>query len=328
MVSRRAETTERTNNPSKKHEDFELALLLQAAALKFSNQQPDRARRLLDFCQSLASPKGNPVQGVVHYFAKAIQERIIREIGGVVLPEAAKGNQRNPTVEEEAVQTLQSAAIVGQYEIPFSRVSPFTAIQAIVENVGSAKRIHLVDLGIKSVSNWPMVMQALADRQHECPLELLKITAVGVGQSKESIEEIEMVAETNTSIFADRFNSALSFYTALFNCLEDCMGGDNGGRTVTDGVFMWEGIQNLITTEGEEMIYRKEGIEFWRVLLTRFGMIEIGLSDGALSQANMLVESNPCWRSCTLDVNGKGLVMGWKGTPMKIRFTIWKFDHE
>ena len=74
-----------------------------------------------------------------------------------------------------------------QYELPFCQISQFAAIQAIMDNVASAKTAHLVDPGIKTGSYWPVMMQALADR-YDCPLELLKITAVG--PSKQIIEEV------------------------------------------------------------------------------------------------------------------------------------------
>ncbi|XP_071940130.1 GRAS family protein RAM1-like [Coffea arabica] len=179
-----------------------------------------------------------------------------------------------PTLEE-AFTTLQPAVVECQQELPFCQVTQFTAIQAIVDNLAAAKRVHIVDLGIKSGSHWPIIMQAHAGRQ-ECQLELLKITAVG--PHKERIEEIgtiaklkpcvmvmiEIEASTNTPNFLDRFDAALYLCAAVFNCHEDCMERENSCRVLLEGVFIWEGIQNIITTEGEERIHRQEKLEFWR----------------------------------------------------------------
>ncbi|XP_027118173.1 DELLA protein RGL3-like [Coffea arabica] len=272
---------------------------------------------------------------ICYYFSAALQERISRETG-VVVPEASEGSQRMPTLEK-AFTTLQPAVVECQQELPFCQVTQFTAIQATVDNLAAAKRVHIVDLGIKSRSHWPIIMQVHAGRQ-ECQLELLKITAGG--PHKERIEEIgkmlsffaetinepfkfklivsemrdlkkdffelaehevlavysemrlasllaspdnleslvgtiaklkpcvmvmiEIEASTNTPNFLDRFDAALHLCAAVFNCHEDCMERKNSCRALLEGVFIWEGIQNIITTEGEERIHRQEKLEFWR----------------------------------------------------------------
>ncbi|KAL3505876.1 hypothetical protein ACH5RR_031258 [Cinchona calisaya] len=381
--------------PPEKYEDFELALLLQAAAINFSNQQFHLARTLLGTCRSSVSIIGSPMQRVVYYFTEALQERITVEMGGVVLKEIPEGNQMNPTVEE-AFTGLQPGVMECQDKLPFCRTTQFTAVQAILDNVTTAKRVHLIDLGIKSGSHWPILMQALADR-HECPLEFLKITAVGVsiemiqeiGKKLSSFAEslnipfsfkavvsdlknldehlfelaadeavavyselclatllawphhlesllatikklkpcvmvtIEIDSNTNAHNFMDRFNASLSVSTALFDCLDNCMDPDSQGRAIIEGVFLREGIRYLITSTGKESIHRQESIDFWRAFLTRFGMVEIELSNWALCQADLVVKSNPSWSSCTLEVNGKGLTVGWKGTPVHF-LTVWK----
>ncbi|XP_027165847.1 DELLA protein RGL2-like [Coffea eugenioides] len=377
------------------YKDFELALLLQAAAFNFSNQQFVHARNLLSICQGSASLSGNPIQRVVYYFVEALQEKITMETEGEVLQEKPEGNQRDLTIEE-AFLSLHPALMECHAKLPFCRITQFTAIQAILDNVGSAKRIHLIDLGIKCGTQWSVLMQALANR-HECPLELLKITAVG--PSKEMIEEIgkqlssfaaslnipfafrivvsdlqnvdqylfqlaanevvaiyselrlasllawphhlesllstikklrprvmvmiEIEANTNAPLFMDRFNASLSVSAALFDCLESCMDRDSPSRAIIEGMFLREGIQYLITSRGKESIHRQESIGFWRAFLKRFGMVEITLSNWAFCQANLVAKSNPCWSSCTLEVNGKGMTIGWKGTPIHM-LSVWK----
>ncbi|KAL3507967.1 hypothetical protein ACH5RR_033349 [Cinchona calisaya] len=384
--------------PSEKNEDLKLAILLQAAVLKFSNQQFDDARKLLSLCQTFASITGNALQRVVCYFSAALQGRIFRDIGELAPEAPAEGNQSMPTLEE-ALTSFQPVVAVCQQEFPICQVAQFTAIQAIVDNVATAKRVHIVDLGIKSGSHWPIIMQALAGR-HECRLELLKITAVGT--PKERIEETgkklssfaetmsipfafrlivsdmkdleedffelaadevlavysdmrlasllsspdhleslmrtitklnpcvlvitEIEANTNAPTFLDRFDAALSISAAVFDCIEDCMDQENPGRALM-GVFFWEMIQNIITTEGEERIHRYEKLDFWRAFLTRFGIVEIAMSDLALCQLQLVVKTNPRWCSCTVELNGKGLIIGWNGTPIK-SLSVWKSQQD
>ncbi|KAJ4835770.1 hypothetical protein Tsubulata_045975 [Turnera subulata] len=70
---------------------------------------------------------------------------------------------------------------------PFCHITQFSGIQAILGNVTEAKKIHIIDLSIKSGLQWPILMQAPVSRQ-ENPFELLKITAIW-SCSKEVIED-------------------------------------------------------------------------------------------------------------------------------------------
>ncbi|KAJ4833827.1 hypothetical protein Tsubulata_022429, partial [Turnera subulata] len=65
-------------------------------------------------------------------------------------------------------------------------ISHFAGIQAIVENVAEAKKIHIIDFRIRSGQRWTILMQALVCRYE--PVELLKITAVGT-TAKHLIED-------------------------------------------------------------------------------------------------------------------------------------------
>lgn len=81
--------------------------------------------------------------------------------------------------------------------------------------------------------------------------------------------------------------------------------------------FFHEGIRNIISTEGEERILRRERIDFWRALFARFGFIEIQLSDSSLYQGNILIQSNSSWSPCTLETDGRSLTVGWRGTSIQ-----------
>lgn len=65
-----------------------------------------------------------------------------------------------------------------QHEQPFCLVTQFAATESILENVASDRRVHLIDFSIDNGSHWTLIMQAFSART-ECPLEHLKITAVG-----------------------------------------------------------------------------------------------------------------------------------------------------
>ncbi|EXB71073.1 hypothetical protein L484_004208 [Morus notabilis] len=182
--------------------DVELVELLLACAEKVGCQQFERAGKLLNQCDQLCSTTGNPVQRVVYYFCEALRGRIDKETGRSKTKGLGKEQLFDPDV---AMMRLNATHHAFHETIPFSQLSIFAGIQAIVESVEGAKKIHIIDFAIRSGLQWTVLMQALASC-HESPLELLKITALGTTQ-KHVIEE---TGERLLS-FAQTLNIPLSF---------------------------------------------------------------------------------------------------------------------
>ncbi|XP_050236288.1 DELLA protein RGL1-like [Mercurialis annua] len=159
--------------------NVELAHLLFAAAEKVGYQQFDRASRLLSRCEWIASEGANPVQRVVHCFAEALRERIDKATGRLFVPNVRK--------ESYAVNSNLACISVHQ-NVPINQVMQLASIQTIMENIGSARKLHVIDLEIRSGVQWTAMMQALADRKHR-PIEHLKVTAVGLTSEHKNIEE-------------------------------------------------------------------------------------------------------------------------------------------
>ncbi|GLT99003.1 hypothetical protein SLE2022_164740 [Rubroshorea leprosula] len=81
-----------------------------------------------------------------------------------------------------------SPSMVALYEkTPLNQVMQFPGIQAFLEIVAEAKKIHIIDLQIMLGVQWTVFMEALAS-QDKCLLELLKITAIGA-TSKHGLED-------------------------------------------------------------------------------------------------------------------------------------------
>ncbi|PON93208.1 GRAS transcription factor [Trema orientale] len=182
--------------------DVELVELLLSCAEKVGCQQFERGSKLLNQCYQLCSNRGNPVQRVVHYFCEALRERVDKETGRNIALSLLTQQQFDP---DKAMMTLKAQHYAFHQEVPFSQLSLFAGLQAIIENVAEAKKIHIIDLGIRSGLQWTILMQALAS-SHESQLELLKITALGT-TSKHLIEE---TGERLLS-FAKTMNIPLSF---------------------------------------------------------------------------------------------------------------------
>ncbi|KAA8531297.1 hypothetical protein F0562_006006 [Nyssa sinensis] len=365
----------------KEVKDVELVQYLLASAEKVGRQHFDRATKLLNRCDELSSNTGNPVQRVVYYFSEALREKIDRETEKIRSKDLVK---KQPVDLEAEMMSPNLAIIAFHQEVPLSQVTQFTGMQAILENVAEAKKVHIIDLQIRSGMQWTVLMQALVARC-ECPVELLKITAVGT-KSKPKIEETgkrlmsfaqsmnlpfsfnvvvvsdmldlnedlfdleteeavavystfafrnmiaqpdqleylirairninpcimvvaEVEANLNSPVFVNRFVEALFFYGALFDCLEDCMDRNDPNRMISESKCCFDAIQNIVAAEGEDRTTRHVNINIWRAFFAGFGMTEIELSASSLYQAKLVVKNFSCGSSCTLDPNGKSLII-------------------
>ncbi|XP_019174204.1 PREDICTED: scarecrow-like protein 23 [Ipomoea nil] len=181
--------------------DVELALLLQASAKMVANQQFDRARKLLGLCDQSASANGSTVQRIVYYFARALKERMDLDRDTETVSEES---EKIPVNVEEAAMSMEPALIACAHDLPFSQVTNFTGVHAILDNIASARKVHLVDFEIGSGSHWTIIMQDLANRS-EPPIESLKITAVGTSKRR-----IERTGKWLSS-FAETMNLPFSF---------------------------------------------------------------------------------------------------------------------
>ncbi|KDP27929.1 hypothetical protein JCGZ_19009 [Jatropha curcas] len=377
--------------------NVELVEFLLASAEKVGNQQYERATRLLNYCDISSSNTGNPVQRVVYYFSEALRERIDVGAGRI----SSKGFKKSQSFNlNQQMTILSSASFACHQRIPFFQVASFTAIQAIVENMAGEKRIHVIDLEIRKGVQWSVLMQALSSR-HDCPIELLKISAIGT-TSKQLIDDtgktlasfaesmnipfsfkavmisdmldlkedlleldteeaiaiyseyslnnfifapnrldsvmrvlrnispqimvvMEVEANNNSPSFVNRFIEALFFYSAYFDCFDACMDRDDPNRMITEMIFFHQGIRNIVANEGEERRVRHVKIDTWRSFFARFGIIEAQISTSSMYQATLMLKKFDCGSSCTLDMNNKSLLIGWKGTPIH-SLSVWNFN--
>lgn len=186
--------------------DVELVQILLMSAEKVGQQQYDCASKLLDLCDGMSSADGNPVQRLVYYFLKALREKIFNETG--LIPSNCLDIKQFFDVKE-ALMSPTPTVISFHKEVPFSQVNHFIGVQVIVENVGEAKRVHIIDLEIRSGMQCIVLMQALAS-QRRSPLEHFKVTAIG-SKSKEKIEE----TGRRLMSFAMSMNIPFSFHVVM-----------------------------------------------------------------------------------------------------------------
>ncbi|GLJ20657.1 hypothetical protein SUGI_0376110 [Cryptomeria japonica] len=190
---------------SEDQKGLELAHLLFASAELISNKQYDQASRLLMQCQKFSSQCGNPIQRIGYYFSGALLQRIERQISekSNKLPKEAFDfayNIDNGCDKNEIYSTVAFYARA----VPFVKLVQFSSVQAIIEAVGNARKIHVIDLGIRTGCQWTVLIQSLALRAPSSPLELLKITAVGMNgqEMKNSGGRLEEFAKSSAIPFS------------------------------------------------------------------------------------------------------------------------------
>ncbi|XP_039043046.1 DELLA protein RGL1-like [Hibiscus syriacus] len=191
--------------------DVELVHLLLTAAEKVGYEQFERASRLLSRCKWIASEQANPVQRIVYYFTEALRERIDKATGRLV-PKGSEAGFKTGT--ENGLSTSITTVRIHQY-IPFFLVTQFAGIQAIIENVESASKIHIIDLQLRSGIQWTGMIQALAYRKPH-RVELFKITAVGLVDDEKILESGKRLESVAAS-----FNLPFSFNSVYVRDMED-----------------------------------------------------------------------------------------------------------
>ena len=194
--------------------NIDLATLLLAAAEKVSIQQYDRASNLLHQCYRLSSKYGHPVQRIVYSFSEALQERIDRETGKNAQNDSKEfGNLKVQEVIKD-IHANQAIHLTMHYSLPFLQILQFTAIQAILDNITSMKRIHMVDLSIQHGLQWTVLMQELATRTLS-RIDSLKISAVT------SSSEVVAATSKRLSTFAASLNLPFEFRTVIVPDMKD-----------------------------------------------------------------------------------------------------------
>ncbi|XP_068663076.1 DELLA protein RGL1-like [Aristolochia californica] len=133
----------------------------------------------------------------------------------------------------------------------------------------------------------------------------------------------EVEANLNSLSFNNRFIECLFFFSAWFDCLDAGMDKNDPNRMSVEADFFSEGIRSMVATEGRERIVRHVGLDVWRSFFSRYGFMEVEMNQMYLYQAELIVEKFPTCSSCTIDVNGKSLIISWKGTPLHF-ISAWK----
>ncbi|KAK9136688.1 hypothetical protein Sjap_007282 [Stephania japonica] len=206
-------------------EDVELAHLLLASVEKIGNRQYERASKLISQCRNKASLTGNPIQRVSYYFAEALQEKLNKETGMPVSLSSSSlsmcSNDGMQDVEVEEKLLTPCAPVLAYFDaLPLARTLQYAGMQTIIESMASAKRVHLIDLCVRSGMHLTVLMQALASR----PLlpELFKVTAF----ARDFREKFEETGRRLAS-FAHTVNLPFEFKILMVSNMEEELNKDS-----------------------------------------------------------------------------------------------------
>ncbi|PWA53470.1 transcription factor GRAS [Artemisia annua] len=192
--------------------DIELLLTLLVSAEKTSQRQFDHASKLIDFCNKHSSSEGNTVERLVHYFSEGIREKINREMGKV----AGEGlDTMNMNDLQRALISVDADILAFHQKQPLFQVCEFSAMQTIIEHVRGARKVHLIDLEIRSGMQYTILMQALKS-QCGWDIECLKITAIGTRLESKLKDICNCLAD-----FAKSMNIPFSFKIVMVTDIFD-----------------------------------------------------------------------------------------------------------
>ncbi|GLJ20639.1 hypothetical protein SUGI_0375870 [Cryptomeria japonica] len=220
-------------------EKLELVQLFLAAGQMIGNDEYDQASLLVSKCKQLSSQLGSPTQRVVYYISDALQQKIRRNTLGIVDNASKPVSDFAFNINGE-LDKNEFCSLVAYYTriLPHIKVLQFTSVQATIDAVGSARKIHIIDLGMRTGSQWTVLMEFLAHRAaagSSSRLQILKMTAVGMnGQELRKsgrrlyelaksldipfaykIVEIKSLEDIKKGLFSVRSGEALAVYAPI-----------------------------------------------------------------------------------------------------------------
>ncbi|KAI3469296.1 hypothetical protein Pfo_025959 [Paulownia fortunei] len=157
-------------------EGVQLVQNLLSCAEKVAEKQYERAIKFLKECDEMSSRTGTPIQRLVFYFSEALFEKIAKETG---------------------------------------RITPKDLEKKPVDPLEPARKVHMIDLEIRSGVQWIILMQALAAKS-ENPIQHLKITAMET-KSKSILED----TRRELANFAQSLNLKFTFKIILVEDILD-----------------------------------------------------------------------------------------------------------
>ncbi|CAA7032777.1 unnamed protein product [Microthlaspi erraticum] len=149
---------------------------LVACAEAIQQEDHNLADALVKRVGTLAVSQAGAMGKVATYFAQALTRRIYRAYM-TTETDFSGGSAVGPSFEEVLQMHFYESC-------PYLKFAHFTVNQAILEAVTTARRVHVIDLGLNQGMQWPALMQALAVRPGGPPS--FRLTGIGPPQTENS----------------------------------------------------------------------------------------------------------------------------------------------
>ncbi|KAE9466257.1 hypothetical protein C3L33_01839, partial [Rhododendron williamsianum] len=135
---------------------------------------------------------------------------------------------------------------------------------------------------------------------------------------------VEQEANHNGSVFVDRFNEALHYYSTMFDSLEGSgLTQANSQDVVMSEVYLGRQICNVVACEGADRVERHETLSQWRARMGAAGFESAHLGSNAFKQASMLLALFGGGDGYRVEENDGCLMLGWHTRPL-IATSAWQ----
>ncbi|ESW04050.1 hypothetical protein PHAVU_011G063200 [Phaseolus vulgaris] len=188
----------RSRKPGRNKETVDLRnLLLMCSQSVYANDNRT-ANELLKQIRQHSSPFGDASQRLAHYFANALEARLVGD--GTV----AQGTYSFLTSKRFSAAEFLKAYQVFLSASPFKKFTYFFANKMIMKAAAKAETIHIIDFGILYGFHWPILIKFLSNREGGPP----KLRITGIEFPQPGFRPTERIEETGSRLanYCKRYN--------------------------------------------------------------------------------------------------------------------------
>lgn len=191
----------RSKKQGRKRDAVDLRTLLVLCAQAVSANDNRTANELLKQIRNHSSPSGDASQRMAHYFANAIEARMV---GAGTGTQILYMSQKMFSAADflKAYQVLISAC-------PFKKFAHFFANKMILKTAEKAETLHIIDFGILYGFQWPILIKFLSKVEGGPP----KLRITGIEYPQAGFRPAERIEETGRRLanYCERFNVSFEY---------------------------------------------------------------------------------------------------------------------
>ncbi|CAK8536078.1 unnamed protein product [Lathyrus sativus] len=191
----------RSKKQGRKRENVDLRTLLVLCAQAVSGNDNRTANELFKQIRQHSSPSGDASQRLAHYFANAIEARMVGAGTGTQILYMSQ-KMINASDYLKAYQVFISVC-------PFKKFAHFFANKMILKTAEKAETLHIIDFGILYGFQWPILIKFLSERDGGPP----KLRITGIEYPQAGFRPAERIEETGRRLanYCQRFNVSFEY---------------------------------------------------------------------------------------------------------------------